>query len=129
MARLYSFKYLILCSDPEDRQNIEGSIRDEEISHVWYCFSDIPILEALFHEELGLILEVRETDVMYVIEEYILAGVPCQKIGHSVRSTGDAMVSPGNIQNEPLCEKTSLRGFQPGPTQTRLCSHIIWLEA
>ena len=24
---------------------------------------------------------------------------------------------------EPRCEKTCLRGFRPGPTQTRLCSH------
>ena len=23
----------------------------------------------------------------------------------------------------PRCEKTGLRGFRPGPTQTRLCSH------
>ena len=30
---------------------------------------------------------------------------------------------------EPRCEKTSLRGFQPGPTQTRLYSHRRWLEA
>ena len=32
---------------------------------------------------------------MYVIEEYISAGVPCHKIGHSVKSVGDAMVSRG----------------------------------
>ena len=24
---------------------------------------------------------------------------------------------------EPCCEKTGLRGFRPGPTQTGLCSH------
>ena len=29
---------------------------------------------------------------------------------------------------EPCCEKTGLRGFRPGPTQTGLCSHR-WLEA
>ena len=27
------------------------------------------------------------------------------------------------------CEKTGLRGFRPGPTQTRLYSHTRWLEA
>ena len=32
------------------------------------------------------------------------------------------------IVNEPRCEKTSLRGFQPGLTQTWLCSYKIWLE-
>ena len=26
---------------------------------------------------------------------------------------------------EPRCEKTGLRGFRPGPTQTRLYSHRI----
>ena len=30
---------------------------------------------------------------------------------------------------EPRCEKTGLRGFRPGLTQTGLCSHTIWLEA
>ena len=30
---------------------------------------------------------------------------------------------------EPHCEKTILRGFRPGPTQTRLYSYRRWLEA
>ena len=30
---------------------------------------------------------------------------------------------------EPRCEKTCLRGFRPGPTQTGLYSYRIWLEA
>ena len=30
---------------------------------------------------------------------------------------------------EPRCEKTGLRGFRPGPTQTRLYSYRRWLEA
>ena len=33
------------------------------------------------------------------------------------------------IINEPRHEKTGLRGFRPGPTQTRLYSHTRWLEA
>ena len=28
------------------------------------------------------------------------------------------------LLNEPRCEKTGLRGFRPGPTQTGLYSHI-----
>ena len=36
---------------------------------------------------------------------------------------------PGNVLYEPRCEKNGLRGFRPGPTQTRLCSHRRWLEA
>ena len=30
---------------------------------------------------------------------------------------------------EPRCEKTGLRGFRPGPTQTMLYSKRRWLEA
>ena len=38
--------------------------------------------------------------------------------------------SPGTILlNEPRYEKTGLRGFRPGPTQTRLYSHTRWPEA
>ena len=33
------------------------------------------------------------------------------------------------LLNEPRCEKTSLRGFRPGPTQTGLYKHRRWLEA
>ena len=31
--------------------------------------------------------------------------------------------------HEPHCEKTGLRGFRPGPTQTGLYNQTIWLEA
>ena len=31
--------------------------------------------------------------------------------------------------SEPRYEKTGIRGFRPGLTQTGLCSHRIWLEA
>ena len=31
--------------------------------------------------------------------------------------------------NEPRSEKTGLRGFRPGPTQTGLYSYRRWLEA
>ena len=30
---------------------------------------------------------------------------------------------------QPRCEKTGLRGFRPGPIQTRLYSDRRWLEA
>ena len=30
---------------------------------------------------------------------------------------------------QPRCEKTGLRGFRPGPTQTGLCSHRRLLDA
>ena len=34
-----------------------------------------------------------------------------------------------SLKFEPRCEKTSLRGFRPSPTQTRLHNHRRWLEA
>ena len=34
-----------------------------------------------------------------------------------------------NLAYEPRCEKTCLRGFRPGPTQTGLYSHRRWLKA
>ena len=34
-----------------------------------------------------------------------------------------------SVINGPRSEKTGLRGFRPGPTQTGLYSHKRWLEA
>ena len=34
-----------------------------------------------------------------------------------------------NVFLEPRSEKTGLRGFRPGPTQTGLYSYERWLEA
>ena len=41
------------------------------------------------------------------------------------------LVGLGKIieEHEPPSEKTGLRGFRPGPTQTMLYSHRRWLEA
>ena len=44
----------------------------------------------------------------------------------SVNSTGRIFTE---VSFEPCCEKTGLRGFRPGPTQTGLYSHRKWLEA
>ena len=37
--------------------------------------------------------------------------------------------APCYLPIEPHCEKTGLRGFRPGLTQTGLYSHRRWLEA
>ena len=37
--------------------------------------------------------------------------------------------APCYLLLEPRCEKTILRGFRPGSTQTRLVNHTRWLEA
>ena len=34
----------------------------------------------------------------------------------------------GAMTFEPRCEKTGLRGFRPGPTQTGLYNHREWPE-
>ena len=41
----------------------------------------------------------------------------------------DSSNSQGIIKYEPRSEKTGLRGFRPGPTQTGLYCHRRWLEA
>ena len=50
-------------------------------------------------------------------------------IGGDWNAGGALIVLHKRVQYEPRCEKTGLRGFRPGPTQTGLCSHRIWLEA
>ena len=44
-------------------------------------------------------------------------------------ASGGKLVIPTEMMNEPRCEKTGLRGFRPGLTQTWLYSHRKWLEA
>ena len=39
------------------------------------------------------------------------------------------VVGGSSVIIEPRCEKTGLRGFRPGPTQTELYNHRPWLEA
>ena len=41
----------------------------------------------------------------------------------------ESLAVAGSGTCEPRCEKTGLRGFRPGPTQTGLYSHGSWLEA
>ena len=55
---------------------------------------------------------------------------------HSLGHSGDKGKNTVKFLNfwkpiifEPRSEKTGLRGFRPGPTQTRLYSHTRWLEA
>ena len=48
----------------------------------------------------------------------------CQRL-ESARNPCDLI----QIMNEPMHEKTNNVGFRQGPTQTRLCSHRIKLEA
>ena len=43
--------------------------------------------------------------------------------------SGKELFTRFTIQNEPRSEKTGLRGFPPGLTQTGLCNHIRRLEA
>ena len=44
---------------------------------------------------------------------------------NSAEFSGDRELFNKNIRPlfEPRCEKTGLRDFRPGPTQTGLCSH------
>ena len=51
------------------------------------------MVEKLFNEELGLILEVSEADIKYVMKQYSAANVSCAVIGQSVSEGSQSMVS------------------------------------
>ncbi|XP_052797256.1 phosphoribosylformylglycinamidine synthase-like isoform X2 [Mya arenaria] len=54
---------------------------------------DCSVLERLFNEELGLILEISEADVQYVQDQYSAANVSCNLIGYSQGLGPEGMVS------------------------------------
>ncbi|XP_052276735.1 phosphoribosylformylglycinamidine synthase-like isoform X2 [Dreissena polymorpha] len=62
-------------------------------------------LARLFHEELGLILEVKDADVPHVMERYAAVNVPCSHIGHSIKDGPDSVVSVKLLGNIVLEEK------------------------
>ena len=58
----------------------------------------------------------------------LLLTLSCLSVSfHFILNVGELEVTLKS--NEPRCEKTDLRGFRPGPTQTGLYSHREWLEA
>ena len=50
-------------------------------------------------------------------------------VGQMIMITRLCNLDPLTLTYEPQCEKTCLRGFRPGPTQSRLYNHTRWLEA
>ncbi|MGH0142820.1 UNVERIFIED_CONTAM: hypothetical protein FKN15_076654 [Acipenser sinensis] len=70
------------------------------------------VLEVLFSEELGLVLEVRESGVAQVCERYRDAGLSCLTIGRTRGLGPYSMVKVSVRGQEVLCERmTSLRGL------------------
>lgn len=51
-----------------------------------------PVMELLFSEELGLVLEVSQLDVETVCQRYSDAGVQCHRIGRTCGFGPEAMV-------------------------------------
>ena len=54
--------------------------------------ADVSTIEALFHEELGLVLEVKQADVKYITEAFAAESIPCHLIGHSLEGGPDSLV-------------------------------------
>ena len=50
------------------------------------------------------------------------------KVDYAMVNDNDGKVQSSHM-TAPRCEKTGLRGFRPGPTQTGLYCHRRWLEA
>ena len=70
--------------------------------------------------------------------QIFIVSVACFMVVQALRKDHDKTVLNGKqkkkfwgklITPEPRCEKTALRGFRAGPTQTGLYSHTRWLEA
>ncbi|XP_060773494.1 phosphoribosylformylglycinamidine synthase isoform X3 [Neoarius graeffei] len=70
-------------------------------------FDGVGVMEALFSEELGLVLEVCENDVESVRQRYTHAGLCCYKIGTTCGFGPDAMVRVSLCGQEVLHERLS----------------------
>ena len=67
---------------------------------------------------------------MSSIEKVCLWLLGCKNQSESIRvGLIDKIMSMMMSPIEPHCDKTGLRGFRPGSTQTRLYSLRKWLEA
>lgn len=60
-------------------------------------------MEALFSEELGLVLEVCESDVESVCQRYTQVGLSCYKIGTTRGFGPDSMASYFILISDCLC--------------------------
>ncbi|KAG5849998.1 hypothetical protein ANANG_G00077620 [Anguilla anguilla] len=86
------------------------------------------VMEVLFSEELGLVLEVSESNVARVCQSYTDAGLPCHRIGKTcgfgpeslvkVRVCGQEVLSDSLPRLRALWESTSfqLERLQANPT-------------
>ena len=61
--------------------------------------------------------------------KYQGASCPSLAVGVLSQSRCSCCLRVSSTTYEPPCEKTGLRGFRPGPTQTGLYSYRGWLEA
>ncbi|XP_076873297.1 phosphoribosylformylglycinamidine synthase [Brachyhypopomus gauderio] len=68
-------------------------------------FAGVGVMEALFAEELGLVLEARESDVTNVCQRYTNAGLVCHRIGSTQGLGPDAMVRVSLCGQEVLNER------------------------
>ena len=62
----------------------------------------VPLIDTLFNEELGVVLQVRAADASTVIQSFVAVGVPCQRIG-GLNAEGVLRVMAG--ADEALCER------------------------
>ncbi|KAM9435319.1 phosphoribosylformylglycinamidine synthase [Clarias gariepinus] len=71
-------------------------------------FDEVGVMEALFSEELGLVLEVCESNVESVCQLYTHAGLGCYKIGTTCGFGPDSMVRVSLRGQEVLHERLPL---------------------
>ena len=66
----------------------------------------------------------EETHVLAVEKSHVCCAIFCE-----TDLVAESSLLNAKFTLEPRCEKTGLRGFRPGPTQTGLYSHRRWLDA
>lgn len=61
---------------------------------------NVPVIDALFNEELGIVVEVAQSNVSYVLEEYKKNGVIAKVVGVT---GGYGMLSEVNMFDFNIC--------------------------
>uniref|UniRef100_A0A672QG19 Phosphoribosylformylglycinamidine synthase n=1 Tax=Sinocyclocheilus grahami TaxID=75366 RepID=A0A672QG19_SINGR len=83
---------------------LDGNIATDVMSHV-FPHSSLSVIEALFSEELGLVLEVCESNASSVCQRYTDAGLLCHRIGRTSGFGPDARVVVSVCGQEVLNER------------------------
>ena len=100
----------------------------------WHGKPATPFDSALFKREYTaplvlLLLQTICRKYLFNVSMNFSRTTSCFASLQTIVTERDCAKIPRQSRNEPRYEKTGLRGFRPGLTQTRLYSYRRWLEA